>query len=100
MFGYRDRAAWPRRLADGDRKSTRLNSSHLVISYAVFWLKKQTLASTLVGMSGGTARAPGWIDFMLSPFVLPPVSGSAFPDSSLSAGFCLYNRHMRLVPQL
>src|SRR5688500_19656099 len=23
-----------------DRKSTRLNSSHLVISYAVFWLKK------------------------------------------------------------
>src|SRR5256885_12226276 len=26
----------------GDRKSTRLNSSHLVISYAVFCLKKQT----------------------------------------------------------
>src|SRR5256885_2646361 len=25
-----------------DRKSTRLNSSHLVISYAVFWLKKNT----------------------------------------------------------
>src|SRR5256885_12231550 len=25
-----------------DRKSTRLNSSHLVISYAVFCLKKQT----------------------------------------------------------
>src|SRR5256885_7405067 len=24
-----------------DRKSTRLNSSHLVISYAVFWLKKK-----------------------------------------------------------
>src|SRR2546426_1823280 len=27
-----------------DRKSTRLNSSHLVISYAVFCLKKKTLA--------------------------------------------------------
>src|SRR5205807_6889414 len=26
-------------LSDGDRKSTRLNSSHLVISYAVFCLK-------------------------------------------------------------
>src|SRR5256885_13254479 len=26
----------------GDRKSTRLNSSHLVISYAVFCLKKKT----------------------------------------------------------
>src|SRR5256885_7006609 len=28
-------------LADADRKSTRLNSSHLVISYAVFCLKKK-----------------------------------------------------------
>src|SRR2546426_5421971 len=27
--------------APGDRKSTRLNSSHLVISYAVFCLKKK-----------------------------------------------------------
>src|SRR2546426_7959374 len=31
----------PRRLRDLDRKSTRLNSSHLVISYAVFCLKKK-----------------------------------------------------------
>src|SRR2546426_5113353 len=29
------------RAAGGDRKSTRLNSSHLVISYAVFCLKKK-----------------------------------------------------------
>src|SRR5256885_9971780 len=29
-------------VALGDRKSTRLNSSHLVISYAVFCLKKKT----------------------------------------------------------
>src|SRR5256885_3592911 len=28
--------------ADADRKSTRLNSSHLVISYAVFCLKKKS----------------------------------------------------------
>src|SRR5256885_9411754 len=28
-------------VGDGDRKSTRLNSSHLVISYAVFCLKKK-----------------------------------------------------------
>src|SRR5205807_4648306 len=28
---------------DGDRKSTRLNSSHLVISYAVFCLKKKKM---------------------------------------------------------
>src|SRR2546426_7446302 len=30
-----------------DRKSTRLNSSHLVISYAVFCLKKKTAYSIL-----------------------------------------------------
>src|SRR5436305_4993739 len=29
--------------ANGDRKSTRLNSSHVRISYAVFCLKKKTL---------------------------------------------------------
>src|SRR2546426_7521930 len=34
------RGAAPRR-GRGDRKSTRLNSSHLVISYAVFCLKKK-----------------------------------------------------------
>src|SRR2546426_1508975 len=31
----------------GDRKSTRLNSSHLVISYAVFCLKKKTKTASL-----------------------------------------------------
>src|SRR5215208_4987545 len=29
--------------ADGDRKSTRLNSSHVAISYAVFCLKKKII---------------------------------------------------------
>src|SRR5256885_6320366 len=51
----RDRRHWPclsnrrvdmwsstRLLGSRDRKSTRLNSSHLVISYAVFCLKKKT----------------------------------------------------------
>src|SRR5688500_19533674 len=32
----------PKRTIRVDRKSTRLNSSHLVISYAVFCLKKKT----------------------------------------------------------
>src|SRR2546426_4714621 len=40
-----DQGTEPRRLCprrrSGDRKSTRLNSSHLVISYAVFCLKKK-----------------------------------------------------------
>src|SRR5437773_9796178 len=32
----------PRSFRDADRKSTRLNSSHITISYAVFCLKKKT----------------------------------------------------------
>src|SRR2546426_3664154 len=35
--------------AIGDRKSTRLNSSHLVISYAVFCLKKKINVTQLLG---------------------------------------------------
>src|SRR2546426_3038725 len=32
----------------GDRKSTRLNSSHLVISYAVFCLKKKKINTNIL----------------------------------------------------
>src|SRR5437763_8299438 len=41
--------------ADRDRKSTRLNSSHRCISYAVFCLKKKTApgpSRTALGMAG------------------------------------------------
>src|SRR6266446_8618242 len=38
------RARFP---ASSDRKSTRLNSSHLVISYAVFCLKKKKIIKSL-----------------------------------------------------
>src|SRR2546426_5995931 len=49
-----------RRREEGDRKSTRLNSSHLVISYAVFCLKKkkktqktrQYIKSSIVHVAG------------------------------------------------
>src|SRR3954463_5656804 len=36
-----------------DRKSTRLNSSHTIISYAVFCLKKKKAARTRTGASAG-----------------------------------------------
>src|SRR5260221_10050494 len=42
---------------DEDRKSTRLNSSHTVISYAVFCLKKKTNASLPVAKSHLTRSA-------------------------------------------
>src|SRR5260221_4753215 len=40
----------------GDRKSTRLNSSHTVISYAVFCLKKKTRTCQLVCCAVAPAR--------------------------------------------
>src|SRR5256885_11627536 len=45
---FRDAAApsLPERAEPPDRKSTRLNSSHLVISYAVFCLKKKITRRT------------------------------------------------------
>src|SRR3974390_3115015 len=42
-------------LGSADRKSTRLNSSHLYISYAVFCLKKKTGHSAHPKGAGGTA---------------------------------------------
>src|SRR5256885_7475229 len=42
---------------DLDRKSTRLNSSHLVISYAVFCLKKKTLSDLSTRSRGIRPRA-------------------------------------------
>src|ERR1039457_2514536 len=42
---------------DPDRKSTRLNSSHLVISYAVFCLKKEA----------DCLRRPGWFGLLPQP---------------------------------
>src|SRR2546426_4873045 len=45
-----------RRPRSRDRKSTRLNSSHLVISYAVFCLKKKIIFQIL--RSNAEQRAP------------------------------------------
>src|SRR5256885_10248284 len=49
-------SAWRR---DADRKSTRLNSSHLVISYAVFCLKKKNTAYTTCALFSQTVTPRG-----------------------------------------
>src|SRR5256885_4920021 len=48
VSGFQDRRIRP--LCHPDRKSTRLNSSHLVISYAVFCLKKKKSKYTAIKM--------------------------------------------------
>src|SRR5690242_21303478 len=47
-------------LSDEDRKSTRLNSSHMSISYAVFCLKKKT--SSRSGTPDWCHRRPAVLD--------------------------------------
>src|SRR5256885_10710105 len=51
--GVRDRNHGPPRGLE-DRKSTRLNSSHLVISYAVFCLKKKKKSASIQGAHNKT----------------------------------------------
>src|SRR5256885_16950698 len=46
LFGCACKPPRSKRLWLRDRKSTRLNSSHLVISYAVFCLKKKKIKQT------------------------------------------------------
>src|SRR5688500_19863022 len=48
----------PGRRAHPDRKSTRLNSSYLVISYAVFCLKKKTNKSRTTRTTKTRTRTP------------------------------------------
>src|SRR5258708_20952060 len=44
-FGSEECRTKPRGLVRQDRKSTRLNSSHQIISYAVFCLKKKKISA-------------------------------------------------------
>src|SRR3712207_7063540 len=50
-----------RRFADKDRKSTRLNSSHANISYAVFCLKKKKKQLNTNPINHVTSNSPPWI---------------------------------------
>src|SRR5205807_5060216 len=55
----------------GDRKSTRLNSSHLVISYAVFCLKKKT-TSRPAKMNSNTSTLYDYVYDLFSPILRQP----------------------------
>src|SRR5256885_13218292 len=61
---------------EADRKSTRLNSSHLVISYAVFCLKKKKITrksfSTLMRLSLAQAQSPDVLSLTARHARLPP----------------------------
>src|SRR5690625_7120083 len=47
----------------GDRKSTRLNSSHVAISYAVFCLKKKSNAAVVSDSRRESIASPAHVDW-------------------------------------
>src|SRR5256885_5963949 len=67
----------------GDRKSTRLNSSHLVISYAVFCLKKKSKTGDAGGAAGaavqGGRRPVLTVTHTYSPWPAPPLAATTAP---------------------
>src|ERR1022692_4969298 len=73
-----------------DRKSTRLNSSHLVISYAVFCLKKKNY--TTKPKNGGITFSCPWADPSVPPrdfiffflMIRRPPGSTLFPYTTLS----------------
>src|ERR1022692_1416772 len=81
--------------ADRDRKSTRLNSSHLVISYAVFCLKKKQLAELLFGSSSGIFSCLTFVAHSDRILVVASPNGQrqslGISDWSAHAGFFFFN---------
>src|SRR5437773_3678237 len=67
-----DRQPFQGRPSVGDRKSTRLNSSHITISYAVFCLKKKSYAISFTSDSSTYRNIQ-----LLSPII----SSRSFPSS-------------------
>src|SRR5205809_3042652 len=57
-----------------DRKSTRLNSSHGYISYAVFFLKKKNYGETLAGIAARVGRRSPQADILLLTLPLVEVA--------------------------
>src|SRR5690348_4179352 len=74
-----------RRSPGGDRKSTRLNSSHPSISYAVFCLKKKMISRRECIVLSNVTAAP--VRYTLSLHDALPISGlsGTSPDLSWSA---------------
>src|SRR5438552_13939302 len=67
--GESDDSQYRRRTASRrDRKSTRLNSSHQIISYAVFCLKKKKKIKQPFMQAAKTR--PAYIDVMLTQFTI------------------------------
>src|SRR5436309_4114288 len=60
FMGQRNATGWHSAMLEPDRKSTRLNSSHVKISYAVFCLKKKnSIFKYSLEAESHSAKLPG-----------------------------------------
>src|SRR5689334_23603025 len=78
-----------RRRPMGDRKSTRLNSSHSSISYAVFCLKKKIVTNTMNHCANEVSSAQHTQKLQVDP---PSLFWTATPPHQTSAPIQLVQR--------
>src|SRR2546426_3703047 len=69
-----------------DRKSTRLNSSHLVISYAVFCLKKKIIPNTGPGLPIRKTRVSPGLEHVALSGGSGPGTGGGLLNAGVSLG--------------
>ena len=63
-------------------------------------LKTFVMATALLGLSGLSAKAQDWSDYLHWPYVPPQNAGSGFEYKSLHDGWYTYPKEQRIVPQI
>ena len=63
-------------------------------------LKTLVLSAALIGLSGLSAKAQDWSDYLHWPYVPPQTPGSGFEYKSLHDGWYVYPSEQRIVPQI
>src|SRR5256885_3671146 len=87
--------AWTFAATFVDRKSTRLNSSHLVISYAVFCLKKKNVNLTYLRGCGGGPLWRVWPQRLWDDFSAHGALGPYRPGKDNAVSLRLTREHRR-----
>ena len=63
-------------------------------------LKSLILSTAILGLSGLSAKAQDWSDYLHWPYTPPQAPGNGFEYKSLNDGWYLYPREQRIVPQI
>ena len=63
-------------------------------------LKSFVLATAMLGLSGLSAKAQDWTDYMHWPYSPPQNPGTGFEYKALHDGWYTYPKEQRIVPQI